>query len=164
MHRGQLCIDQIPRHLTSSPSRGWDLIIRVSRGIWSLCIGMESLNQSLVFMWPSNHAHHGRLLWNDFRGKGTPENFWWGCAPWFSISDQKMSFSPAQTVFRRDLKNPYPFSDLAFRQKLCHNYLDQSVNKEFLEMHFEFAYFYFFPRDHEWAPSLLFFLIQLESL
>ena len=29
-----------------------------------------------------------------------------------------------------DLKNPYPFSDLAFRQKLCHHYLNQSVNKK----------------------------------
>ena len=27
-------------------------------------------------------------------------------------------------VFRPDLFNPYPFSDLAFRQKLCQNYLD----------------------------------------
>ena len=76
------------------PGGGGDLIIRVSRGIWSLCIGMESLNQSLVFMWPSNHAHHGRLLWNDFRGKGTPENSWWGCAVWFSISDQKSVIFP----------------------------------------------------------------------
>ena len=38
------------------------------------------------------------------------------------ISDQKMSFSIP--VFRRDLKNPYPFSDLVFRLKLCHHYLD----------------------------------------
>ena len=82
-------------------------------------------------------------------GRVLPKIFGGVVPPGFLISDQKMSFSPAQTVFRRDLKNPYPFSDLAFRQKLCHNYLDQSVNKEFLEMHFEFAYFYFFPRDHE---------------
>ena len=38
------------------------------------------------------------------------------------ISDQKMSFSIP--VFTRDLKNTYPFSDLDFRQKLCHHYLD----------------------------------------
>ena len=38
------------------------------------------------------------------------------------ISDQKMSFSIP--VFRRDLKNPYPFSDLVFRLRLCHHYLD----------------------------------------
>ena len=32
LYRGQLCIGQIPRHLTSSPSRGGrDLIIRVFR-------------------------------------------------------------------------------------------------------------------------------------
>ena len=38
------------------------------------------------------------------------------------ISDQKMSFSTP--IFRPDLSNPYPFSDLAFtRQKLCHYYL-----------------------------------------
>ena len=38
------------------------------------------------------------------------------------ISDQKMSFSTP--VFRPDLQNPYPFSDLAFRQKLCRHNLD----------------------------------------
>ena len=31
------------------------------------------------------------------------------------MSGQKMSFSTP--VFRPDLQNPYPFSDLAFRQK-----------------------------------------------
>ena len=59
--------------------------------IWSLCIGVESLNQSSISC-DLQIMHHGRLLWNDFRGKGTPENFWWGCAPWFSISDQKCHF------------------------------------------------------------------------
>ena len=38
------------------------------------------------------------------------------------ISDQKMSFS--RPVLRPDLQNPYPFSDLAFRKKLRHHYLD----------------------------------------
>ena len=38
---------------------------------------------------------------------------------------------------------PYPFSDLAFRQKLCYHYLDQNANKKILQRHFEFAYFYF---------------------
>jgi len=38
------------------------------------------------------------------------------------FSDQKMAFSTP--VFRPDLFNPYPFSDLAFRQKLCYQYLD----------------------------------------
>ena len=38
-----------------------------------------------------------------------------------SISDQKMYFSTP--VFRLDLSNPYWFSDLAFRQKLCYHYL-----------------------------------------
>ena len=37
------------------------------------------------------------------------------------ISDQKLSFSTP--VFRPDVLNPYLFSDLAFRQKLCHNYI-----------------------------------------
>ena len=38
------------------------------------------------------------------------------------VSDQKMSFSTP--VIRPDPQNPYTFSDLAFRQKLCHHYLD----------------------------------------
>ena len=38
------------------------------------------------------------------------------------ISDQKVLFSTP--VFRPDLLNPYSFSDLAFRQKLCYHYLD----------------------------------------
>ena len=37
------------------------------------------------------------------------------------ISDQKISFSPP--IFRPDILSPYPFSDLAFRHKLCHNYI-----------------------------------------
>ena len=37
------------------------------------------------------------------------------------ISDQKMWFS--SLVFTLDLYKPYPFSDLAFRQKLCYHYL-----------------------------------------
>ena len=44
------------------------------------------------------------------------------------ISDQKMSFSTP--VFRPDLENPYPFSDLAFRQKSCHHYLGESATKK----------------------------------
>ena len=39
---------------------------------------------------------------------------------------------------------PGPFSDLAFRQKLCHHYLDLSANKKVLQIHVEFAYFSFF--------------------
>ena len=39
-----------------------------------------------------------------------------------AISDQRMSFFTP--VFRPDLKNPYLFSDLTFRQELCHHYLD----------------------------------------
>jgi len=34
-------------------------------------------------------------------------------------------------------------SALAFRQKLCHQYLHQSANKKILQIHFEFPYFYF---------------------
>ena len=48
---------------------------------------------------------------------------------------KKMSFSTP--VFKPDLFNPYPFSDLEFRQKLCHHYLDSSANKQILQMHFE---------------------------
>ena len=82
-------------------------------------------------------------------GRVLPKIFGGVVPPGFLFQTKKCHFPLPKPVFRRDLKNPYPFSDLAFRQKLCHNYLDQSVNKEFLEMHFEFAYFYFFPRDHE---------------
>ena len=49
------------------------------------------------------------------------------------ISDQKMSFSTP--VFRPDLYNLYPFSDLGFGQKLCHHYLDLSVNKNISNSH-----------------------------
>ena len=48
------------------------------------------------------------------------------------ISDKTMSFS-----------TPAPFSDLAFREKLCHHGLYYSANNIFLQMHFQFAYFYF---------------------
>ena len=42
--------------------------------------------------------------------------------------DQKMSFY--RPVFRPELQNPFPFSDLAFRQKLRHRYLDsECANK-----------------------------------
>ena len=37
------------------------------------------------------------------------------------ISDQKLAFSTP--IFRPYILSPYPFSDLAFRQKLCHNYI-----------------------------------------
>ena len=63
------------------------------------------------------------------------------------ISDQKLAFSTP--IFRPDILSPYPFSVLAFRQKLCHNLLlhnyirVQTKNLE-LQMHFEFTYFYFF--------------------
>ena len=46
--------------------------------------------------------------------------------------------------FFPDLLNPYPFSDLAFRQKLCYHYLDYSENKKIPQIRFEFAYFSFF--------------------
>ena len=36
-----------------------------------------------------------------------------------------------------DLQNPYPFSDLAFRRKLCYYYLDWRANKQILQIHFE---------------------------
>ena len=39
----------------------------------------------------------------------------------YPISDQKKKFSTP--VFRLGLQNPYPFSDLAFRQKLCYHYV-----------------------------------------
>ena len=37
------------------------------------------------------------------------------------ISDQKLAFSTP--IFRPDILSPYPFSDLAFRQKVRHNYI-----------------------------------------
>ena len=37
------------------------------------------------------------------------------------ISDQKLAFSTP--IFRPDILSPYLFSDLALRQKICHNYL-----------------------------------------
>ena len=37
------------------------------------------------------------------------------------ISDQKLAFSTP--IFRPDILSPYPFSDLAFRQKVHHNYI-----------------------------------------
>ena len=61
--------------------------------------------------------------------------------------NQKLAFSTP--IFRPDILSPYPFSVLAFRQKLCHNLLShnyirvQTKNLE-LQMHFEFTYFYFF--------------------
>ena len=60
----------------------------------------------------------------------------------FFFPDQKMSFS--KPIFRPDLLNPYPFSDLAFRQKLCYHYLDYNANKKILQIHSEFTYFSFF--------------------
>ena len=39
---------------------------------------------------------------------------------------------------------PHPFSDLAFKQKLCYHYSDWSTNQTILQIHFEFAYIPFF--------------------
>ena len=40
------------------------------------------------------------------------------------------------TLFQTKKCNfPYPFSDLAFRQKLCHNYIDWSGNKKKIQIH-----------------------------
>ena len=49
------------------------------------------------------------------------------------ISDQKMYFSTL--VFRLDLENPYPFLDLAFRQKLFYHYLNWRADKKILQIH-----------------------------
>ena len=50
------------------------------------------------------------------------------------ISDQKMYFSTL--VFRLDLENPYPFLDLAFRQKPFYHYLDwRADKKKILQIH-----------------------------
>ena len=57
-------------------------------------------------------------------GGGTPWNFWWGAArisktrpnfrPKNAISHSRFQTWPQKSipVFRPDLKNPYPFSDL----------------------------------------------------
>ena len=60
-------------------------------------------------------------------------------------------FRPKNVIFHtcfqtRPLKS-IPFSDLAFKQKLCYYYLDQSANETILQIHFEFSYFSFF-RTH----------------
>ena len=66
------------------------------------------------------------------------------------ISDQKCNF-PHQFSDQTSKINPYPFSDLAFRQKLCGcHYLDQRANKTVLQIHFEFAYFSFLLTHLEW--------------
>ena len=62
-------------------------------------------------------------------------------------SDQNCHFN---TRFQTRPLNPYLFSDLAFRQKSCHGYLDQSINKKIIQIHFEFAYFYFFLFHWNW--------------
>ena len=84
-------------------------------------------------------------------GGGTPGNSWWGCAALFSKSypylrPPKMLFSTP--VFRPDLQSPYTFPDLALTQKLCNHFSlrleRKQKHKTFLQMHFKFAYFYFF--------------------
>ena len=63
-------------------------------------------------------AHDGEP-WG-FLGRGVPP----GSPNLDPITDQKWSFS--KPIFRPDLWNPH---DPAFRQKLCHNYLDKSTKK-----------------------------------
>ena len=46
---------------------------------------------------------------------------------------KKMYFSTL--VFRLDLENPYPFLDLAFRQKLFYHYLNWRADKKILQIH-----------------------------
>ena len=58
-----------------------------------------------------------------FLGRGVPP----GSPNLDPITDQQQSFS--KPIFRPDLQNPHLFSDLGFRQKLCHNYLDKSAKK-----------------------------------
>ena len=65
----------------------------------------------------------GGYCW-EFLGGGVPP----GSPNPHPNSGRKMSFSTP--VFRPDLENPYPFSDLAFRKKLCHYYLGQGANKQ----------------------------------
>ena len=72
-----------------------------------------------------------------------------------TISDQKCHFN---TRFQTRTLKSIPVSDLAFRQKLCHGSLDQSVNKQFIQMHFEFVYFYFFSFIWNWYEKYVYTL------
>ena len=54
-----------------------------------------------------------------------------------TISDQKCHFN---TRFQTRTLKSIPVSDLAFRQKLCHGSLDQSVNIQQYENHMTYVY------------------------
>ena len=60
-------------------------------------------------------------------GGRTPGNSWWGYAARFSKSWPY--FRPKKCNF------PYPFSDLALRQKLCYNYIGKGGNKKIIQIH-----------------------------
>ena len=55
-------------------------------------------------------------------GGSTPENSCWGVPP--ASSNPDPNFKPKKCNFQTRPLYPYPFSDLAFRQKLCYHYLD----------------------------------------
>ena len=63
------------------------------------------------------------------------------------ISEQKnvIFYTRFQT---RPLKS-IPVFRPGFRQKLCYHYIDYSANKNNIQIHFEFAYFSFFPYSLE---------------
>ena len=85
-------------------------------------------------------------LWRSVPG-GTPGNSWRGCAARFFKSWP--DFRPKNVIFHtrfrtRPLKS-IPIFRPGFRQKLCYHYIDYSANKKIIQIHFQFAYFSFFP-------------------
>ena len=78
------------------------------------------LSRRVTFLETETGIVHSLLVYsvgsfsNTSRG-GTPVNSWWGCAA---------RFSKSRPYFRSKNVVPHPFSDLAFRQKLSHHYLD----------------------------------------
>ena len=67
------------------------------------------------------NCHMSWAVW--VRGGGsTPGNSCWGVPP--ASSNPDPNFKPKKCNFQTRPLYPYPFSDLAFRQKLCYHYLD----------------------------------------
>ena len=68
--------------------------------------------------------------------------------PTLRVRFTEVSVKRESTVFQTKKFNfPYPFSDLAFKQKLCYHYLDSSANKKF---------FKFISNSHIFLSFLLF--------
>ena len=99
------------------------------------------------------HTKLYKGAWNARGGWVLLDNSRWGCAAKFFKSWP--DFRPKNVIFYTGFQTIYrplksiPVFRPGFRQKLCYHYIDYSANQKNIQIHFEFAYFSFFPYSLE---------------